>query len=164
MTWFSPALERSPLEEARVIGVSPLLRELILDLVTHRPIVRSDTRTLRRVEVLLDLLETAHQLPLHLPLPTDPGMRRVALELLRGERLAASRSEIARDLALSARTLDRRFGSETGLAFGRWRQQARILHALRLLAAGRKVNTIAPEVGYETSSAFVAMFRRQLGA
>jgi AraC-like DNA-binding protein len=38
-----------------------------------------------------------------------------------------------------------------------------LLHALRLLAAGRPVTAVAFEVGYESASAFIAMFRRTLG-
>ena len=40
----------------------------------------------------------------------------------------------------------------------------RLLHALRLLAAGQSVTTVALEVGYDSPSAFIAMFRRSLGA
>lgn len=49
------------------------------------------------------------------------------------------------------------------MTFGRWRQQLRLLHALRLLAAGRPVTAVALEVGYDSPSAFIAMFRAALG-
>ena len=61
------------------------------------------------------------------------------------------------------RTLERLFQSETGLSFGKWRQQLRLLYALRLLAAGRPVTAVAFDVGYESASAFIAMFKRTLG-
>ncbi|MGX5775910.1 helix-turn-helix domain-containing protein [Methylorubrum zatmanii] len=44
-----------------------------------------------------------------------------------------------------------------------WRQQARILAALPALAAGRPVTETAHALGYETTSAFAAMFRQVLG-
>ena len=47
--------------------------------------------------------------------------------------------------------------------FRRWRQQARLLHALERLAAGDSVTTTALEVGFNGTSAFIAMFRRALG-
>jgi AraC-like DNA-binding protein len=62
-----------------------------------------------------------------------------------------------------ARTLERLFQKETGMTFGKWRQQLRLLHALRLLAGGRSVTAVALEVGYDSTSAFIAMFKRTLG-
>jgi AraC-like DNA-binding protein len=46
---------------------------------------------------------------------------------------------------------------------GRWRQRARLVEALRLLAAGTPVSEVALEVGYGSPSAFIASFRAQLG-
>ena len=37
------------------------------------------------------------------------------------------------------------------------------LHALRLLAGGECVNAVALELGYNSASAFIAMFHRELG-
>ena len=42
------------------------------------------------------------------------------------------------------------------MTLGRWRQQARLLQALRLLARGEPVTSIAQDVGYESPSAFIA--------
>jgi AraC-like DNA-binding protein len=49
------------------------------------------------------------------------------------------------------------------LSFRAWRQQVRLLGALERLAAGQAVTTVAWELGYESPSAFGAMFRRALG-
>jgi AraC-like DNA-binding protein len=43
--------------------------------------------------------------------------------------------------------VERLFRVETGLSFGRWRQQLRLIEPLRLLAAGEPVTTVALEVG-----------------
>lgn len=63
----------------------------------------------------------------------------------------------------SARTLARLFMTETGLSFAAWRAQVRLLAALARLAAGEKVTSVALDLGYDSPSAFIAMFRRQLG-
>ena len=60
----------------------------------------------------------------------------------------------------SARTLARRFQSETGLSFGAWRQQARVLEAMGRLGSGESVTEVALDLGYESVSAFSAMFHR----
>src|SRR5262249_32489254 len=70
---------------------------------------------------------------------------------------------LARAAGASRRTLERVFQKETGMSVGRWRQQARLLHAMRLLARGERVTAIALEVGYESSSAFIAAFSAALG-
>ena len=49
------------------------------------------------------------------------------------------------------------------MTFGKWRQQLRLLQAMRLLAAGRPVTAVALDVGYDSPSAFIAMFKRTLG-
>lgn len=49
------------------------------------------------------------------------------------------------------------------MSLGRWRQQARLLQAMRLLARGQPVTSIALEVGYESPSAFIATFKSMLG-
>ena len=64
----------------------------------------------------------------------------------------------------SARTLARRFQSETGLSFGAWRQQARVLEAMGRLGGGAAVTEVAFDLGYESVSAFSAMFHRATGA
>ena len=66
-------------------------------------------------------------------------------------------------LSIDPKTIQRRFARETGMTFGQWRQQARLLAALERLAAGQKVVDVALEMGYESSSAFATMFRRQFG-
>jgi AraC-like DNA-binding protein len=59
--------------------------------------------------------------------------------------------------------LARLFERETGLSFARWRQQARLLRALELLALGEAVTGVALDLGYESLSAFISMFRQSLG-
>ena len=70
---------------------------------------------------------------------------------------------LCKESGVSVRTLERLFQRETGLTFGKWRQQLRLLHALRLLAAGQPVTAVAIDVGYESVSAFIVMFKRTLG-
>ncbi|WP_412674518.1 helix-turn-helix transcriptional regulator [Aneurinibacillus aneurinilyticus] len=50
--------------------------------------------------------------------------------------------------------------AETGLTFAQWRQQARLTHALEMLARGDSVAMIADALGYSSPSSFIAMFRR----
>ena len=70
----------------------------------------------------------------------------------------------AREAGTSERTLERLFHLEVGMRFGKWQQQARLLCALKGLAAGETVTRAALEVGFKTPSAFITMFRRAMGS
>jgi methylphosphotriester-DNA--protein-cysteine methyltransferase len=63
----------------------------------------------------------------------------------------------------SSRTLQRLFASETGLRFAEWRRRLRLLHAAALLSAGASVTDAGLDAGYQSTSAFIAAFQRQLG-
>ena len=49
------------------------------------------------------------------------------------------------------------------MTFVRWRQQVRLLGALERLGSGQPVTTVALEMGYTSTSAFVKLFRESLG-
>jgi AraC-like DNA-binding protein len=49
------------------------------------------------------------------------------------------------------------------MTFRQWRQRLRCMHALRFLALGESVTAAGLAVGYESASAFIAMFRGELG-
>jgi AraC-like DNA-binding protein len=146
------------------VQVRPLLRELILQAVAFPAPYAPNGREARLVAVLVDELTAARTAPLHLPMPRDPRVLAVT------ERLSADPGDRrplgawVRTAGASARTLARLFQRETGLSFAHWRQQARLLRALERLAAGEAVTTVAMDLGYESPSAFITMFRSRLGA
>jgi AraC-like DNA-binding protein len=75
-----------------------------------------------------------------------------------------SLERLSRGSGASKRTVERIFLSETRMSFRQWRQQSRLLHAMQLLAAGAKVTGAALDAGYSSPSAFISMFKKQLGA
>ncbi len=63
-------------------------------------------------------------------------------------------------MALSESSLARLVLRETGLTFGRWRQQLHLIVALRELSAGASVQQVSTELGYgESVTAFITMFK-----
>ncbi len=146
-----------------VVQVSPLLRELVLRAVAFRQPYDVDGADARLAMVLLDEIRAAPVAPLHLPMPADERALRVvrALEADPGD--ARSLSKWGRTAGASSRTLARVFRAETGLGFRAWRQQLRLLRALERLANGDAVTTVAVELGYDSPSAFIAMFKKALG-
>ena len=158
-----PSLVRRLPQRCCVVAVPPLLRELILH-ATAQGALRSDVPEHRRfVGFLLDQVRVLPAVPLELPLPRDARALRVAMRLREDPGETAPLAKLARWAGASRRTLERLFQAETGLSLGRWRQQARLLHAMRLLARGEPVTSAALEVGYESPSAFIAAFSNVMG-
>jgi len=96
-------------------------------------------------------------------MPTDKRALRVCEAILETPGHGASLAEFGQQSGASGRTLERIFRTETGMSFACWRQQARLLAGIRMLALGDKIGTVALSVGYESPSAFSLMFRRALG-
>jgi AraC-like DNA-binding protein len=96
-------------------------------------------------------------------MPADPRLRRIVQSLITDPADQRDLDEWANVVGASKRTLTRLFPAQTGMTFRTWRQQRRLLRALELLASGKNVTTVGLELGYENTSAFIAMFRRCLG-
>lgn len=157
------AAERLP-PTCAVVTVSPLLRALILRLTERLGRGRGLPADDPMAALALGELSVSGQAPLYLPMPDDRRARRVADALIDDPSDGRPLATLGREAGASARTLARRFQDETGLSFGRWRQQRRLIAALERLALGRPVTEAALDAGYATPSAFCAMFRRALGA
>jgi len=154
---------RNLMEVTQAVGISPLLRELMRAAMDVKQPYLPGTRDGRLMRLILDEVRALPVLPLHLQMPSDPRLLRIC-ELLQ-QRLddSSTMADWARRLALDVKTIQRLFTKETGMTFGQWRQQARLLRALELLAAGEKVIDVALALGYESPSAFSTMFRKQFG-
>jgi len=148
---------------AHAVGVSALLRELIQAAVeVERPYVE-ESRDGRLMRLLLDELRALPVLPLHLPQPADERLRRICERIASQPDDVSTLTDWAGTLGVDAKTIQRLFARETGMTFGQWRQQARLLHGLERLALGDKVVDVALALGYDSPSAFAAMFKRQFG-
>jgi AraC-like DNA-binding protein len=148
---------------SQAVGISSLLRELILAAMQIAPPYSADSRDGRLVRLLLDELQALPVLPLHLPQPIDARLRRICTRLLERPDDTATLGDWAERLSVDVKTIQRLFARETGMTFGQWRQQARLLHALEKLASGEKVVDVALALGYDSPSAFATMFKRQFG-
>lgn len=101
--------------------------------------------------------------PLEVPMPSSARLLKAAHRVLASPTAAISLDRIAAHAGMSRRSFARHFRSETGLSFARWRRAVIAQHSLELVASGHKVSSVATDVGYESVSAFIAMFRRQYG-
>lgn len=160
---FVDPMRTTRLSECCMVSVTPLLRELILYAIKLPRLYAIGSPEERIMTVLLEQLEAAPLAPLYLPIPRDRRLRRIALALLENPADNRSAIEWGKEVGASSRTLSRLFPAETGMSFRRWQQNARILEALRRLSVGETVSNVAIDVGYESPSAFVLMFKRIMG-
>ena len=148
---------------ATVIAVSRLLRELVLALVDEPLLYDQAGRGGAIVSLIVSEIARAQRLPLVIPMPRDPRLRRVCAGLIADPsdpRTLDGWSEIA---GASARTLARLFESELELTFTAWRQRVRFHNALEAIARNEPIERIARLNGYRSPSAFAAAFRSVMG-
>jgi transcriptional regulator GlxA family with amidase domain len=59
---------------------------------------------------------------------------------------------------LGEKTFPRRFVQATGMTFGKWCQQLRLLSSLTLLMQGMPITEVALSSGYDSHSAYTTAF------
>jgi AraC-like DNA-binding protein len=147
-----------------VVAVSPLLSALILEAVNVRLPYAQDSRDAHLMGLLIDEIVQMPALPLNLPYPSDPRLRVIHERIMKTPDDPSTAAQWASTFRLDPRTIHRLFVRDTGLTFGQWRRQARLLAALEMLARGERIVDIALAVGYSSPTAFSTMFHRQFGA
>ena len=149
--------------ECRTLTVSPLLQELLLYAAQMPMLYDEDGPDGRIVQVLLDQLAASPAARLSFPMPCDERLRQIAISLLNNPADRSTIAEWGRRIGMAERTLSRMLHRDTGMSFGRWRQQLHILIALQRLAQGNSVQAVALDLGYESASAFITMFKKIMG-
>nr|WP_249344267.1 helix-turn-helix transcriptional regulator [Corallococcus exiguus] len=145
------------------VSVTPLFRELLLRLATRPALYDLKGPDARLVTVLLDELATVSIEKHRLPMPSDPRLRRLVDAMAAEPAIGVTTKTWAKRIGVSERTLNRVLVEETGLSFGRWRQQLHIILAIQKLSRDATVQNVALDLGYENASSFVTMFRKALG-
>jgi AraC-like DNA-binding protein len=148
-----------------VIAVPPLLRALIIEAAAiEQPAGKRDSGYGKRVTTLIiDQLRRAEAVGSALPWPRQGPLMSLCEALYANPDDERSAGEWGVKLGMSARTLTRRFASETGLSMRAWRRRLRLFKAVELLAGETSITEIALELGYASTSAFIYMFRKEMG-
>ncbi|MET4635375.1 AraC family transcriptional regulator [Kaistia defluvii] len=144
------------------------LTRLVIEIIKHmaaypRSAHAPDSHKDRIAEVVLEELRRMKVASLHLPIPDDPTLTRIANALIQNPDDRSTVAEWAKRVAMSERTLARLVVRTTSMSFGRWRQQLHIIIALQRLTSGRSVQSVSDDLGYESVSAFITMFKNALG-
>lgn len=159
----SPRYAKTLPQEPFALSVSPFMRELILKVVGIRNNYDMNSAEGRLVNVLMDELGAMTPTRCFLPLSDDLHLQPVINELLENPGDTQGIEYFARIACTSSRTLSRLFIKELGLSFGNWRKQLKLLTAIEMLDKGASVTQISFDLGYNSPSAFIEMFRKEFG-
>ena len=151
-------------ENSCTLAVSPMIREMVDRLARERADYHADSHAARIARVILDELAQMPHERFNLPISSHPKIRAMADALTIEPSDRSTLSDWANRVAMSDRSLARLLIRETGLTFGRWRQQLHLVVALRELATGEPVQNVAAKLGYDSVNAFITMFKKALGS
>lgn len=148
--------------EPCVLAISALMREAVRR-AARWPQGALTAAQARLAAVILDEIREMPREALGLPTPRDKRLAHIAQAVADDPADGRSLEDWARWGGLPVRTLTRRFRAETGFSLAEWRQRARLLKALEMLAADMPVTTVALDLGYNNVSAFIEVFKRVFG-
>ncbi len=161
--YLDPDPAQSLSSHCRVVGIAPLLRQLLIAAVDLPAEYDAESRAGRIMSLLISEIEAAPDLPLSLPLLADGKLAQRCRRFIEQPTMRDTIDTLCRDLAMSRRRFTREFRHQTGLSFAAWQRRACLLSALPRLSRGDRVTTIAFDLGYARPAAFTAMFRHAMG-
>lgn len=157
-------------DRARIIAVSPLIREMMIYALrwsiergpgSAQDEAASDNFFRTLADLVVDALD--HEAPLSLPTSDHPIVA-AALAYTKAHLNSVSADEVARAVSVSERTLRRLFSDILGLSWRTYVLHARMLRAMALLAApGQSVQATSTSVGFESLSSFTRCFTQFCG-
>ncbi|WP_441963106.1 AraC family transcriptional regulator [Mycolicibacterium houstonense] len=163
---FDAQLIADPGDRARIIAVSPLIREMMI-YGLRWPIDRAhgDDTSDAFFRTLANLVVEAldHEAPLSLPTTEHPIVA-AALAYTKEHLASVTADDVSREVAVSDRTLRRLFAETIGISWRTYLLHARMLRAMALLAGpGQSVQATATAVGFENLSSFTRCFTQFCG-
>lgn len=150
--------------DCRVFDTSPLLRALISEITGFDYHYAMEGREALIVRLLLNEIERMPMIPVRAALPSDRRLRRVCEAILADPADTRDIDYWAKQAGMARRTFTRCFREQTGMGLATWRRQVRGMEAASRIAAGEPITSVAYDVGYDSPSAFTAMFHRTFGA
>ncbi len=167
---FDRALVADGGDRARILAVSPLIREMMI-YALRWPIDRGagsaqDERVSEAFfRTLANLVAEAldHEAPLSLP-TSENAIVAAAMAYTKEHLDSVSAAEVGRAVSVSERTLRRLFQDTLGMSWRTYLLHARMLRAMALLAGhGQSVQETSSAVGFDSLSSFTRAFTQFCG-
>lgn len=152
-----------PSDSAAVIHINPLMRELILTASSFPERYPLEGYENEVVQLLLKTLAMLNREEGFIPWPNSDDLKKLCKLLNEQPDNDQSTEELAQMIALSTRTLDRKFRRETGMSLKKWRSQLKLMKAIEQLNTQKNITSIALDLGYSSASPFIYFFREKTG-
>src|SRR6185436_5084239 len=123
--YLAPRLAKTLPRDSCMVNIPPLMRELILHISRIGLLDRRQRTHGHLIHVLLDELVSATDVPLQLPMPSDPRAKRLAAALQATPHDDGDVATLADRAGASRRTIERIFLAETKMTVGEWRRRMR---------------------------------------
>lgn len=157
-------------DRARILAVSPLIREMMIyalrwPIDRPRDAAHDEEVSDRFFGTLAGLVTEAldHEAPLSLPTSDNPIVA-AAMAYTKQHLATVTCEDVARAVAVSERTLRRLFADTLGLPWRTYLLHARMLRAMALLAGPHQtVQETATAVGFDSVSSFTRAFAQFCG-
>ena len=139
------------------------LKQLIFKIISFGTAGNTTASQRRIIDVFLDELALIQPSATFLPTTNHERLQKV-VELLLNDVASKNNIDYYAELSfMSTRTLSRLFIKELGMNFSDWRTRLKLLEAIKRLGEKQSIKEIALNLGYETTSAFIYMFKKHLG-
>jgi AraC-like DNA-binding protein len=146
-----------------VFILSPLLRELIIDVSSWPESNLTADEKMRRAYVIVDEIVRAPRTGTSVRIPEDKKLSIICRAIERNTSIEKSLEEWAVEVGASTKTLQRLFLAQTGMPFQQWRNHVRMTRALELHMSGMRELDVALAVGYATEGSYAQAFKKFYG-
>lgn len=143
--------------------ISVFLKQLVFKIISFGTDGNITSPKRRIIDVFLDELALIESSATFLPTTNHERLQKV-VQLLLNDVASKNTIEYYADISfMSSKTLSRLFIKELGMNFSDWRTRLKLLEAIKRLGEKQSIKEIALDLGYETASAFIFMFKKHLG-
>jgi AraC-like DNA-binding protein/mannose-6-phosphate isomerase-like protein (cupin superfamily) len=143
--------------------ISLFLKQLLFKIISFEKDKVISVSQRRIMDVFLDELALIQPSATFLPTTNHLRLKNVVQLLLNDVASKYTIDYYAEISCMSSRTLSRLFIKELGMNFSDWRIRLKLLEAIKRLGEKQSIKEIAFDLGYETTSAFIFMFKKHLG-
>ena len=145
-------------QQPGILLSSPLVSAIFDHLHQHTQADSAEHQ--RLLQVILDQLKQAQWVSSYLPQAEHPALQHILNYLHEHPADSSPLQALAQRANMTERTLARCCQKELGMSLHEWRQRLKVIKAMSMLSDGKKVESIALDLGYANASAFINMFKR----
>lgn len=143
--------------------ISTFLKQLIFKIISFENNENPTASQKKIMDVFLDELALIQSSSTFLPTSNHTELKNILLLIMNDITCKYNIEHYANLACMSSRTLSRLFIKELGMNFSDWRIRLKLLEAIKRLGEKQPIKEIAFDLGYETTSAFIYMFKKNLG-